>query len=209
MSARRSLDAVANVVDRAVEVLAQRPSALVTDIDGTLSKIVPNPQDAIVEVTVKENLRRLLPLLDAVAVITGREASVARRLVGVEGLTYVASYALDVANSSPAASPEVVAARHHRFHRQRNSIHHGHDEIPLVLEVPVDRSARDVRRLRDVLQRCTRDAKLAENAFCGVEDAAARLFGFVLGASYHAVPLCAMRNGRSASAPFTYIHDCM
>jgi len=98
------------VLERAIAVLDRRPSGLVTDVDGTLSHIVPNPQDAAVSIEIKESLRRLLPRLDLLAVVTGRENEVARRMVGVEGLTYVGSYALDHVLEGPDTS-NVRAAR--------------------------------------------------------------------------------------------------
>jgi trehalose 6-phosphate phosphatase len=75
-------------------VLAQRPSALVTDVDGTLSRIVARPEDASVSAVVRRALETLSPRLDLLAVITGRETDVARRMVGVEELKYIGSYAL-------------------------------------------------------------------------------------------------------------------
>lgn len=84
-----------DAVDAALDVLAARPSALVTDVDGTLSRIVPRPGDATVSEKARTSLRRLTEHLDLVAVITGREEQVARRMVGVDGLVYVGSYALD------------------------------------------------------------------------------------------------------------------
>ena len=89
------MGAVENAVDAALAVLAARPSLLVTDVDGTLSRIVPHPDEATVGDTARASLHRLVRQLDLVAVITGRPESVARRMVGVEGLTYVGSYALD------------------------------------------------------------------------------------------------------------------
>ena len=91
-------------------VLDERPSALITDVDGTLSHIVSNPQDAVVSIEIKESLRRLLPRLDLMAVVTGRENEVARRMVGVEGLTYVGSYAVDHATVQPDTT-DIRAAR--------------------------------------------------------------------------------------------------
>jgi trehalose 6-phosphate phosphatase len=89
------MDAVEKAVEAALTVLREQPSALVTDVDGTLSRIVRRPEEAKVEETVRGSLRRLAGLLDLVAVITGREESVARGMVGVDELTYVGSYALD------------------------------------------------------------------------------------------------------------------
>jgi trehalose 6-phosphate phosphatase len=89
------MGAVDDAVEAALKVVAEGPSALVTDVDGTLSRIVSRPEEAKVEETVRESLRRLARLLELVAVITGREESVARGMVGVDELTYVGSYAMD------------------------------------------------------------------------------------------------------------------
>jgi trehalose 6-phosphate phosphatase len=89
------MNAVEDAVEAVLRVLGERPSALVTDVDGTLSRIVSQPEDARVEETVRGSLRRLAGILELVAVITGREESVARGMVGVDELTYVGSYALD------------------------------------------------------------------------------------------------------------------
>jgi trehalose 6-phosphate phosphatase len=104
MMPRSKSASIDEVLERAVAVLDERPSALVTDVDGTLSHIVRNPQHAVVSIEIKESLRRLLPRLDLVAVVTGRENEVARRMVGVEGLTYVGSYAIDTRAAAPDAS---------------------------------------------------------------------------------------------------------
>ncbi len=84
-----------DAVAAALRTLGERPSALVTDVDGTLSRIVARPEDATVEELARQSLRRLAGCLELVAVITGREESVARGMVGVPELTYVGSYALD------------------------------------------------------------------------------------------------------------------
>lgn len=105
------MSTVDEVVEGAVRVLSSRPSALVTDVDGTLSHIVPNPQDAEVSIEIKEALRQLLPRLDLLAVVTGRESAVARRMVGVEGLAYVGSYAIGGAEAPGSATAEIRAAR--------------------------------------------------------------------------------------------------
>jgi trehalose 6-phosphate phosphatase len=89
------MSSVEDAVEAALTVLGERPSALVTDVDGTLSRIVSRPEDARVEETVRGSLRRMAGVLELVAVITGREESVARGMVGVDELTYVGSYAMD------------------------------------------------------------------------------------------------------------------
>lgn len=100
------MNTVSEVVEAALAVLASRPSVLVTDVDGTLSRIVARPQDAAVTENARHSLRRLVTALDRIAVITGREEPVARRMVAVEGLTYIGSYAIDAPGSISFASVE-------------------------------------------------------------------------------------------------------
>ena len=102
---------VDEVVERAASVLALRPSALVTDIDGTLSRIVARPEDAYVSETARAALRRLVARLDLVAVVTGRENEVARRMLGVEGVTYVGSYAIQDGALPPGTASEIARAQ--------------------------------------------------------------------------------------------------
>ncbi len=105
------MGAVERAVERACKVLASRPSALISDVDGTLSRIVPNPPDATVSEPVRATLRRLLPRLDLLGVVTGRESAVARRMVGVEGMTYVGSYALHPGALGPDADGQVTSVK--------------------------------------------------------------------------------------------------
>ena len=99
------------VVEKALAVLAGRPSALITDVDGTLSRIVANPQDAVVDEVISRALEELLRHLDLVAVVTGREETVARRMVAVEGLTYVGSYGMDPSVPVRLIDSDLSAAR--------------------------------------------------------------------------------------------------
>ncbi len=105
------MNSVEEVVERALAVLAERPCALVTDVDGTLSRIVSRPEDARVSEVVRSALRRIVPCVDLAAVVTGRESDVARRMVGVECLTYVGSYALSEANLLEEASEAIDEAK--------------------------------------------------------------------------------------------------
>ena len=78
-----------------IEILRQTPSALITDIDGTISSIVARPDDATVSETIKAALRTIGGRLALTAVITGRPETVARSMVAVDGLTYIGHYGLD------------------------------------------------------------------------------------------------------------------
>lgn len=89
----------ANLFEEAVAVamgvLRQRPSALVSDIDGTLSPIVRTPEEAVVLPECRRALRALAGRLDLVAVISGRTAAEARRMVGLDGLLYAGNHGLE------------------------------------------------------------------------------------------------------------------
>ncbi len=90
-----------------MSVLAHRPAALLTDVDGTLSRIVPRPEDATVDPAIARSLAKLARQLDLVGVITAREEAIARRMVGAEGITYVGNYGLTY--GAAALSREAVA----------------------------------------------------------------------------------------------------
>jgi trehalose 6-phosphate phosphatase len=68
---------------------------LFSDIDGTLSPIVPRPEDASVTPRCRDLLRDLIRRGVRVALITGRELDVARAMVGVDEAAYAASHGLD------------------------------------------------------------------------------------------------------------------
>jgi trehalose 6-phosphate phosphatase len=95
----------------ATRVLEASPAALITDIDGTISRIVPRPEDAVVSERMRESLRRLAAQLDLVAVVTAREESVARRMVQIPELTYVGNYGLDGSSRPVLPAGGLTAAR--------------------------------------------------------------------------------------------------
>ena len=100
----KTLSAVEIAVEQALSALRAAPSALVLDIDGTISNIVSRPEEATVSDGIKDSLRRLSQHLSLVAVITAREERVARLMVGVDTLTYVGNYALRSTQAGPGES---------------------------------------------------------------------------------------------------------
>jgi trehalose 6-phosphate phosphatase len=82
----------------------------VTDIDGTLSRIVPRPEDAAVTAAATQALEALTLKLDVVAVITARDRVTARRMVGASGVEYIGNYGLTDDGPRPGTSG-VLAAR--------------------------------------------------------------------------------------------------
>jgi trehalose 6-phosphate phosphatase len=93
---RHSVDlAVQQACALAAQVLSARPSALVSDLDGTLSPIALTPEQAYVLPGCQRSLERLKDRLDLVAVISGRPGSEAQRLLGVGGVVYLGNHGLD------------------------------------------------------------------------------------------------------------------
>jgi trehalose 6-phosphate phosphatase len=76
-------------------VLSSRPLGLFSDIDGTLSPIVPRPDEAKVTPRCRALLRQLTGTGVRVALITGRTLDVARSMVRIDGIAYAANHGLD------------------------------------------------------------------------------------------------------------------
>lgn len=84
-------------------------TAIVTDIDGTISEIAPTPDEAIVTSSMKEELFKLKEKFKMLAVISGRSAQNARQMVGVEGLLYVGNHGMEyLKDGSLDINPEVT-----------------------------------------------------------------------------------------------------
>jgi len=86
----------ASLFSQVVELLSSGRAGLVTDIDGTISPIVAAPEDAVVLPAAREALRVLGGRLTLVAVVSGRAAAQARKMVGLDGLTYVGNHGFEV-----------------------------------------------------------------------------------------------------------------
>lgn len=100
------------VVAACLEVLRQRPAALVTDIDGTISAIAPTPFEAVVHADALLALERFTELLDAVAVVSGRAPGDGATMVGLAQLTYVGNHGLErIVRGAPWTHPVAEAAR--------------------------------------------------------------------------------------------------
>lgn len=76
------------------QLLAIRPSALLTDLDGTLSPIAATPVAAVVLPGCRDALAALSRRVDLVAVLSGRDPNVARALVDVAGVEYFGVHGL-------------------------------------------------------------------------------------------------------------------
>jgi trehalose 6-phosphate phosphatase len=81
-----------------LEALREDPrrTAILTDIDGTLAPIVERPEQATVPARAAELLAALSERYKMVGCVSGRRATEARRLVGVESLTYAGNHGLEL-----------------------------------------------------------------------------------------------------------------
>jgi trehalose 6-phosphate phosphatase len=92
-------------------------AALFCDVDGTVSPIAPTPAEAFVPAATRELLQRLTTALGLVAFVSGRDATTARRMVGVEGADYIGGHGLEILTddgrvlSDPRAEPYVPAMK--------------------------------------------------------------------------------------------------
>jgi trehalose 6-phosphate phosphatase len=71
-------------------------AAILLDVDGVLAPIVDVPHEAEVPPETREELRRLHARYGLVACISGRPGTDARRIVGLEELTYVGEHGLEL-----------------------------------------------------------------------------------------------------------------
>ncbi len=78
--------------------LVERPeeAAILLDVDGTLAPVVARPEDARVPDETRAELARLAGRYALVACISGRPATGAARVVGVEGVRYVGEHGLEL-----------------------------------------------------------------------------------------------------------------
>jgi trehalose-phosphatase len=92
-------------------VEAPEQSALIFDVDGTLSPIAPRPELAVVPEETKAELRRLVGRYRLVACLSGRAGPDARELVGVDGVEYVGNHGLELHPHAPELAVEIARFR--------------------------------------------------------------------------------------------------
>ena len=101
---------------RSLEPLRADPAraAILCDIDGTLAPIVDDPEAAAVPAGGARGARRARRALRLVACVSGRRASAARRMVGLDQLTYAGNHGLELLGARRRASPRLDPALGHR-----------------------------------------------------------------------------------------------
>ncbi|MCK9152304.1 trehalose-phosphatase [Methanobacterium alcaliphilum] len=70
-------------------------TAIITDIDGTISEITNNPKKALITPSMRNKLIKLKERFNLLAVISGRSLKDARSMVGIEDILYVGNHGLE------------------------------------------------------------------------------------------------------------------
>jgi trehalose 6-phosphate phosphatase len=100
--------AVAARIAQLIAPLREEPgsTAVLCDVDGTLAPIADDPGSAAVPEETREALRTLARRYALVACVSGRRAVEARRLVGVDELTYAGNHGFELL--APRAAEAIV-----------------------------------------------------------------------------------------------------
>jgi len=100
------------MTDALANRLSGHPLVLFLDIDGTLAPIAPRPEYALIPVETRDTLRALVQLPHVhVAIVSGRSAEDAARLVALDGVWIIGNHGFELAapGEPPAARPDVAA----------------------------------------------------------------------------------------------------
>ncbi|MHB0915886.1 MAG: trehalose-phosphatase [Thermoleophilia bacterium] len=98
-------------------VAAPADTTIFLDLDGTLAPIVNKPADVAVPPEIVKLIRKLAQRYLAIAIVSGRQATEARRIVGLDELVYVGNHGFETMLPgrpvvvSPEAQPYIPAIR--------------------------------------------------------------------------------------------------
>jgi trehalose-phosphatase len=100
-------EALLPVIDRVAARLAGRPLAVLLDVDGTLAPIAPRPEEAAVPAETRKVVAALAALPDVrVALVSGRAAADARRMVGVANVWVIGNHGFEVVSPDGGELPQ-------------------------------------------------------------------------------------------------------
>ncbi|MDP9345267.1 MAG: trehalose-phosphatase [Actinomycetota bacterium] len=107
------MSAAAALADHIAPLLADHAhSAVLLDVDGVLAPIVRHADDAQVPEPTRAPLIRVAKRYGLVACVTGRRATVARRIVSLGSITYVGNHGAEIlrgGQTEPEQEPEMAA----------------------------------------------------------------------------------------------------
>lgn len=90
-------------------------AAILTDVDGTLAPIAERAEEVAVPAAASEALARLSERYGLVGCVSGRQATEARRLVGLDQLAYAGNHGLELllpGDEAPRADPSLDGREH-------------------------------------------------------------------------------------------------
>jgi trehalose 6-phosphate phosphatase len=109
-------------ISSAIAPLAADPTraAVFFDLDGTLAPIVARADDAAVPARTRELVERIGERYGLAGVVSGRQAAEARRILGLDGLTYIGNHGYELlragaADAEPASALAGVEEQAARF----------------------------------------------------------------------------------------------
>jgi len=83
-------------------------TALITDIDGTISEIVPTPMEAVVSQNMKNAIKKLVDKFEFTGVMTGRSIKNALNMIENKNIIYIGNHGLEqFKNGKIRIDPEV------------------------------------------------------------------------------------------------------
>ena len=86
---------ILNHLDQVIPLVKAGPLGLLVDFDGTVSRIVPTPDGAMVSPRAVDSLRRLAQRLELVCLVSGRTARDLQEKVGLDGVMYVGNHGVE------------------------------------------------------------------------------------------------------------------
>ena len=89
-------------------LLKHRPLGILSDIDGTVAPIVPNPEDAHITARASELIGSLLDAGVRIAFVTGRALEKAREMVEFPDVYFAANHGLNILVNGTIETPESV-----------------------------------------------------------------------------------------------------
>ena len=107
MSGTEALEAFARAA-----AAAPQATALLCDIDGTISPIAPTPAEAHVPEAFRELLAALTARLGLVAFVTGRSLEDGRRMIPLDGAAYIGTHGLETMAAGGGVTVEPQAERY-------------------------------------------------------------------------------------------------
>ena len=112
------------------ELDARSDLAVFLDYDGTLTPIVDDPDDALLDEATRETIERLAAAT-LVAIVSGRDLDDVRAKVAIEGLAYAGSHGFDILH--PDGTRRQLATAHVEvLDRAEQELHRDLAEIPGV-----------------------------------------------------------------------------